>query len=430
MPTRALPAGNIPTVPICTARTSSGRATATRRRGSPRTRRSAATAGASTSTSTRTPSAPATSGTTTTRSASRGMNTTPDSRARTCCVIRGAELVRNHVLPDDEHEVELIIQDRFFTDDGQLRSARRDEPGQRRHGVAVRRLHLRERHAVAGLDVEPRKYRFRIVNGSDSRFYNLELNDPNASFLFVGTELGLCAGGAAQARHDRPGRALRRRDRLHRLRPEGDHDDERGAGRRVRGIPQRRRHRDEQPERHPVRLRRAAEPGSTGLVMRFRVGKRAASCPNATVQPGTILGEPMEDLIATKTRDVLAFQGRDDLQPHTEFLGSMEHGTAEWHEKPTEVVKTGDTEMWEFYNLSPVAHPVHIHLVDFQVIGRQPIDFRGRAGHRADPAHPVQRPARRRAARVRAAPRRSASSGRRRSTSGARRTRSSPTRTR
>jgi spore coat protein A len=51
----------------------------------------------------------------------------------------------------------------------------------------------------------------------------------------------------------------------------------------------------------------------------------------------------------------------------------MEHGTAEWHEKPTEVVRTGDTEVWEFYNLSPVAHPVHIHLVEFRIIGRQAI---------------------------------------------------------
>ena len=107
--------------------------------------------------------------------------------------------------------------------------------------------------------------------------------------------------------------------------------------------------------------------------MKFRVGKKRSFLPNATVQPGTILGEPMEDLIATKTRGVLAYQGRDGYNRATEFLGSMEHGTAEWHEKATEVVKLGDTEVWEFHNLSPVAHPVHIHLVDFQVIGRQPL---------------------------------------------------------
>ena len=100
-------------------------------------------------------------------------------------------LVRNHVLPDDDHEVELIIQDRFFTDDGQL-----DLPVATNPVNGVTASLFGDFICVNGmpwpvLDVEPRKYRFRIVNGSDSRIKNLELNDPNASFLFVGTELGL-----------------------------------------------------------------------------------------------------------------------------------------------------------------------------------------------------------------------------------------------
>ena len=184
------------------------------------------------------------------------------------------------------------------------------------------------------------------------------------------------------------------------------------------------------PDDTPFGFGAPANPTSTGLVMRFRVGKKRSFLPNATVQPGTILGEPMEDLIATKTRGSWPTRAATTYNRATEFLGSMEHGTAEWHEKATEVVKLGDTEVWEFYNLSPVAHPVHIHLVDFQVIGRQPIDFRGRARTSSRSARHVQRPARRRAGASRAARRRSASSGRRRSTSGARRTRSSPTRTR
>ena len=50
--------------------------------------------------------------------------------------------------------------------------------------------------------------------------------------------------------------------------------------------------------------------------MKFRVGKKRSCLPNATVASrATILGEPMEDLIATKTRGVMAYQGRDALQP-------------------------------------------------------------------------------------------------------------------
>src|SRR5262249_22849616 len=45
------------------------------------------------------------------------------------------------------------------------------------------------------LDVEPRKYRFRVVNASDTRFYNLSLHRadgrPGPNFRQVGTELGL-----------------------------------------------------------------------------------------------------------------------------------------------------------------------------------------------------------------------------------------------
>ena len=100
------------------------------------------------------------------------------SCATTCC-------------PTTTHEVELIIQDRFFTDDGQL-----DLPVATNPVNGVTASLFGDFICVNGLpwpvlDVEPRKYRFRIVNGSDSRFNNLELNDANASFLFVGTELGL-----------------------------------------------------------------------------------------------------------------------------------------------------------------------------------------------------------------------------------------------
>ncbi len=40
------------------------------------------------------------------------------------------------------------------------------------------------------LEVEPRKYRFRILNGSNSRFYMLSL-DSNQPFTQIGSEGGL-----------------------------------------------------------------------------------------------------------------------------------------------------------------------------------------------------------------------------------------------
>ena len=283
-------------------------------------------------------------------------------------------LVRNHVLPDDDHEVELIIQDRFFTDDGQL-----DLPVATNPVNGVTASLFGDFICVNGmpwpvLDVEPRKYRFRIVNGSDSRIKNLKLNDANASFLFVGTELGLLRQAIQRRRVPiAPGERYDvvidftgfagKEITMTNAGPGGVFVGYRNAAGVVTN----------NPDDTPFGFGAPPNPASTGLVMKFRVGKKRSFLPNATVQPGTILGEPMEDLIATKTRGVLAYQGRDGYNRATEFLGSMEHGTAEWHEKATEVVKLGDTEVWEFHNLSPVAHPVHIHLVDFQVIGRQPL---------------------------------------------------------
>ena len=292
---------------------------------------------------------------------------------------RERSLVHNYVLPADEHEVELIIQDRFFTDDGQLRLPTATGGVNPVNGVSASLF--ADFMCVNGrpwpfLEVEPRKYRFRFVNGCDSRILNLELNDPNASFLFVGTELGLMRKAVERKRVTiAPGERYdvvidftgfsEKEITMTNAGPGGVFVGFRNAANQVTN----------NPNDTPFGFGAPPNPNSTGLIMRFKVGKRRSYLPNASVVAGTTLGEPMDELVATKSREVLAFQGRDDLGRATEFLGSMEHGTAEWHEKPTEVVRTGDTEIWEFYNLSPVAHPVHIHLVDFQIIGRQPIDF-------------------------------------------------------
>ena len=39
---------------------------------------------------------------------------------------------------------------------------------------------------------------------------------------------------------------------------------------------------------------------------------------------------------------------------------------------PTETPKAGTTEIWEIYNLTGDTHPIHFHLVNVQVLSRQP----------------------------------------------------------
>jgi len=41
---------------------------------------------------------------------------------------------------------------------------------------------------------------------------------------------------------------------------------------------------------------------------------------------------------------------------------------------PTETITAGDTEIWRIFNLTADTHPMHFHLINVQVIGRQPFN--------------------------------------------------------
>jgi spore coat protein A len=43
-----------------------------------------------------------------------------------------------------------------------------------------------------------------------------------------------------------------------------------------------------------------------------------------------------------------------------------------WDEPITETPQLGDTEVWQLINLTEDSHPIHLHLVHFQIINRQP----------------------------------------------------------
>jgi spore coat protein A, manganese oxidase len=50
-----------------------------------------------------------------------------------------------------------------------------------------------------------------------------------------------------------------------------------------------------------------------------------------------------------------------------------------WGEAVTENPSRGATEVWELHNFTEDAHPIHIHLVQFEVLGRQPFEGPARA---------------------------------------------------
>ena len=51
--------------------------------------------------------------------------------------------------------------------------------------------------------------------------------------------------------------------------------------------------------------------------------------------------------------------------------GAGEPAHEMWDDEVTDNPSVGDTEVWEFYNFTADAHPMHVHEVAFEVVNRQ-----------------------------------------------------------
>ena len=127
-----------------------------------------------------------------------------------------------------------------------------------------------------------------------------------------------------------------------------------------------------------------ADPGSTGQVMQFRVVPAVGaddSTPPQYLQLPAITPLPA----ATLTRQLAlieeASEGADEAGEEVEgpvaaLLGTVDAGVwiaREWMDAVTENPAIGDTEIWEIYNATADAHPMHIHEIAFEVVNRQDI---------------------------------------------------------
>ncbi len=137
-----------------------------------------------------------------------------------------------------------------------------------------------------------------------------------------------------------------------------------------------------------------ADEETTGQVMLFKVVKRK----------GTDKSTPAEDLVlpditplgdADNVRQVslneeesstvrveeddegniVFFPGGDPFAPTAALLGTLRpNGNGDpllWGDAITENPMLGATEVWEIYNFTVDAHPIHVHLVQFQVVERE-----------------------------------------------------------
>ncbi|MEK6249825.1 MAG: multicopper oxidase domain-containing protein, partial [Planctomycetales bacterium] len=91
---------------------------------------------------------------------------------------------------------------------------------------------------------------------------------------------------------------------------------------------------------------------------------------------GTYAGNGNE--LTHPARKVALFEGLDEYGRLQPLLGAEVDGEFKalpWHEATTENPAMGATEIWEIYNFTGDAHPVHLHLVNFEILGRQELSF-------------------------------------------------------
>ncbi|MFE6679753.1 multicopper oxidase family protein [Streptomyces sp. NPDC057729] len=135
-----------------------------------------------------------------------------------------------------------------------------------------------------------------------------------------------------------------------------------------------------------------ADPATTGQVIKLTVG--ALTTPDTTVPPSQLSLPSIEPLgEASRIRRLSLSEQNSTSLPHVGprqmLLGTLDQNGAAvpmlWDDPVTENPALGATEIWEIHNLTKDAHPIHIHEVQFQVLDRL------RAGRAAQPAEPWER---------------------------------------
>jgi spore coat protein A len=122
-----------------------------------------------------------------------------------------------------------------------------------------------------------------------------------------------------------------------------------------------------------------ADPATTGQVLQFRVVPSLAADP--TTPPQFLTLPPLEPMPAASVTRKLALMEEmsmyfDDT-PAEALLGTVSEGGGltplMWMDPVTENPAVGAVEIWELYNATEDAHPIHVHEVKFQLVNRQPI---------------------------------------------------------
>lgn len=238
-------------------------------------------------------------------------------------------------LPKDDQEIPLLLADRLLSADAALYypvSGNHDAPWV---PEVFGNVTLVNGAVLPHLDVQPRRYRFRVINAANGRFFHLSL-DGHRPFLQIGSDQGLLAGPVTQ------------RSLLLAPAERADLVIDFGA---LAG--------------RSLALFNDALP-----IMQFRVG--SGRVRDTSVVPPVLREVPrMPESAATRTRLHTLDEYADCVaEPMLMLLNGKR-----WDDPVTENPVLGSTEIWSLLNLTEDTHPIHLHLVRFQILDRRPFDI-------------------------------------------------------
>jgi spore coat protein A len=252
----------------------------------------------------------------------------------------GSFIVRDEVeaklnLPAGEFEIPLILCDRSFDEDAQLNYPVSPRPGAPWVPEFFGDVMLVNGKLSPYLDVKAASYRLRILNACNARFINLTL-DNGQELIQIGSDQGLLASPVS-----RKVLSLAPGERADVI---VDFSASRGANMALNN--------DLQPV---MQFRTADSP----LAVSFAMPR--------SLRPIIRMAESS----AVKTRVLSLDEVLNDFGEVQASLLNNQH----WHEPVTELPVLDTTEIWSFVNTTDDTHPIHLHLVRFQVLDRQPFDL-------------------------------------------------------
>ena len=316
-----------------------------------------------------------------------------DSRFGTTAVLPGPAPADGDKFPPNKtyYEIPIAIQDRSFNTDGSLFYPDTREffdgivgpfiPEGEEHGgfspiwnpEFFGNMIMVNGNTWPFQTVEQRRYRFRFLNGCQSRFLYLDFSQiPGVEVWQIGNEGGFLAA-PVNITADHGNQLLmglaERADVIVDFTnvPLGRHilanvgpDEPFGGG-------------------EPDEDFDAADPESTGQIMAFEVVPAVA--PDPTTPPMFMQLPAIAPLPAparTRRLALIEMMSMYHDGPAEAVLGQVDADGMPvhqmWSEPVSENPSAGDTEMWEFYNFTADAHPMHVHEVVFEVVNRQALE--------------------------------------------------------